>query len=151
MRNYTLILLLAVFALSSCNNESGQVSSDVVHNPITADGESDMNQLPVFEWRETLHDFGTVIEGEKVTYSFVFKNTGKRDLLISGVRASCGCTATEYTQEAVPPGEEGIVSVTFNTHRRRGFQHKSITVTANTQPNKAVLRIKAKVISPNDL
>ena len=73
------------------------------------------------------------------------------DLIISNVSASCGCTATKYTKEAVPPGEEGVITVTFDSRKRRGFQNKAVTVSANTQPNRTVLRIKAKVISPNDL
>jgi hypothetical protein len=137
--------------LLSCNNHKGKVPADVVHNPITASGDANMNSLPVMEFNETVHDFGTVIEGETVTYSFKFKNTGGSDLLISNVSASCGCTATEFTKEAVKPGDEGIVTVSFNSKRRNGFQNKSITVAANTQPNKTVLRIKAKVMSPKDL
>jgi len=144
-----IVLIGAIFF--ACDSETGNVPADVVHNPISASGEGELDELPKMEFRELLHDFGTVIEGEKVAYSFVFKNTGKRDLLISNVSASCGCTAPKYSKEPVAPGEEGIVSVTFDTRRRRGFQHKSITVSANTQPNKTVLRIKAKVISPNDL
>lgn len=110
-----------------------------------------MSSLPAMEFKESLHDFGTVIEGEKVSYSFKFENTGESDLLISSVTASCGCTATKYTKEPVAPGDEGVVTVTFDTRRRRGFQNKTITVTANTQPNKFILRIKAKVMSPKDL
>ncbi len=147
----TLIFLLFIGLLMSCNNNQSGLPANVVHNPITADGEGDLDELPVFTFRETMHDFGTVIEGEKVTFSFKFENTGNMDLIISNVSASCGCTATKYTKEAVAPGNSGIVTVTFDSRRRKGFQNKTITVAANTQPNKVVLRIKAKVISPNDL
>jgi len=148
---FLILILAGMGMLISCNNEQGKVPSNVVHNPITAAGESDMDELPVMEFKEKLHDFGTVIEGETVTYSFKFKNTGGSDLIISNVSASCGCTATKYTKESIKPGDEGVVSVSFNTRRRNGFQNKSITVASNTQPNKTILRIKAKIISPNDL
>lgn len=146
-----LIFLLFIGLLMSCNNNQSGLPAGVVHNPITADGEGDLDELPVFTFRETMHDFGTVIEGEKVSFSFKFENTGNMDLIISNVSASCGCTATKYTKETVAPGNSGIVTVTFDSRRRKGFQNKTITVAANTQPNKVVLRIKAKVISPNDL
>lgn len=150
--NKTLFFMLLVMSIVvSCNNDQGGVSTDLIHNPITASGEGDLDELPAFEFRETLHDFGTVIEGEKVLYSFKFKNTGNMDLIISGVSASCGCTATKYTKDPIPPGEGGVVTVTFDSRKRKGFQNKAVTVAANTQPNKTVLRIKAKVISPNDL
>jgi len=137
--------------MSSCGNDSGKLPGDIVSNPATASGNADMEDIAVFEFKESLHDFGTVIEGEKVTYSFKFKNSGGSNLLISNVSASCGCTATKYTKEPVKPGEEGVVTVTFDSRRRKGFQNKSVTVAANTQPNKTVLRIKAKVMSPSDL
>ena len=145
------VIAMAGLILAGCNNSSGELSGDVVHNPVTASGSEDMGDLPVLEFRETLHDFGTVIEGEKVTFSFKFTNTGGSDLLISTVSASGGCTATNYTKTPVKPGEDGVVTVTFDSRRRKGFQNKSITVSANTQPNKVILRIKAKVISPKDL
>lgn len=148
---YLFLLISSIVLMASCGSDSGKLPADVVHNPITASGENDMDALPVMEFKETLHDFGTVIEGETVTYSFKFKNSGGDNLLISNVSASCGCTATKYTKEPVEPGDEGVVTVTFNTRRRNGFQNKTITVSSNTQPNKTVLRIKAKIISPKDL
>jgi hypothetical protein len=147
----TTILFLFAAAFIACSGDNGKMPGKVVHNPISASGESDMKKLPVMEFTELVHDFGTVIEGETVIYSFKFRNTGNTDLVISNVSASCGCTASKYTKEAVPPGEEGIVSVTFDTRRRRGFQNKTLTVAANTQPTNTVLRIKAKVIPPGEL
>jgi len=147
----TSAMFLGLVLLVSCNSDQGKISAGVVHNPATASGESKMDELPVMEFREMLHDFGTVIEGEKVTYSFKFTNTGGSKLLISDVSTSCGCTATKYTKDPVDPGEEGILTVTFDTRHRRGFQNKTITVAANTQPNKTILRIKAKVITPGEL
>ena len=150
--NNSIFSILMVFLIMvSCNTETGNVSSDVVYNPITASGDGNMEDLPVFEFREMLHDFGTIIEGEKVTYSFKFKNVGGMDLIISNVAASCGCTASSYPKDPIPPGGEDVISVTFDSRRRKGFQNKTLTVAANTQPNKTVLRIKAKIISPNDL
>ena len=147
-----LLLLIAAFAFTvSCNNNDGKIPANVVHNPISASGEQDLDELPEITFNETLHDFGTVIEGEKVIYNFTFTNTGKTDLILSSVSASCGCTATKYTNDPVAPGDEGIVTVTFDSRNRRGFQNKSVTIIANTQPNKTMLRIKAKVVSPSEL
>ena len=44
---------------------------------------------------ETLtHDYGNILQGDNGTCEFVFKNTGKADLLLTNCRSSCGCTAT---------------------------------------------------------
>jgi len=41
--------------------------------------------------------------------------------------------------------------LTFDSSRRTGFNHKSASVVANTQPNVVNLQIKAMVISADEL
>lgn len=139
-------------AVSCGNNESGNdIPAKVVNNPISANGENNTDGLPAIDFQETMHDFGDVIQGEKVSYAFKFTNTGKSELVIAKVSASCGCTATDYPRNAIKPGEEGVISVTFDSENRLGFQNKSVNVMANTQPNITKLRIKAKVITPESM
>jgi hypothetical protein len=147
------IIILIVFGLTvACNQQSSKdIPADVVHNPISADGEGNLEDLPAFEFKEKYHDFGSVIQGEKVTYGFKFKNIGNSDLLITKVTTSCGCTAPEYPKKPIKPGEEGAIQITFDSRGRVGYQNKSATVVANTQPNQTKLRIKAKVIKPDDM
>ncbi len=92
------------------------------------------------------HDFGKIREGEKVTYRFKFKNSGKVPLKITDVKPSCGCTASDYTKEPVPPGGEGYVEVVFDSQGRTGTQQKTVTVFANTDPPSFLLRFKGEVI-----
>jgi hypothetical protein len=144
-------IVAIVFILSvvvSCNNQESQIPADVVNIPNSAEDDADQGLLPEITFQETVHDFGKVIRGEVVSYFFRFKNTGKANLIISGVSASCGCTATKYPQTPIKPGEEEVVEVSFDSGGRRGFQHKTVTVAANTQPNTTVISIKANVIIP---
>ena len=54
------------------------------------------------------HDFGTFSESSPVvTCVFTFTNVGEQPLVINQAMASCGCTVTEYTKDAVKPGEKG--------------------------------------------
>ncbi len=46
---------------------------------------------------DSVYNFGKVIDGEKVEYSYRFKNTGKHPLIVSSAVASCGCTVPEPT------------------------------------------------------
>ena len=152
-RLYTLIIPATLFVLAavltSCNQGEGdKIDGDVVFIPNTAEGEPDMDALPVLTFKETTHDFGKVIRGEVVTYAFTFRNEGKTDLLIADISSTCGCTATEYPKVPVAPGEKSYVKVTFDSRGRKGFQNKSITVAANTQPSTTTLTIKAMVIIP---
>lgn len=150
MKPYSLILisLITLLTLSCRQGADHSIPGDVVHIPKTAQGETDMNALPVIEFEKDFHDFGRVIEGEVVTYSFKFKNSGKADLMIADITSSCGCTATEYPKKPMKSGEEDYIKVTFNSERRSGYQYKTVTVLANTNPAKTVLNIKAEVVLP---
>lgn len=153
MYRLTVFLLAGslLFGLVSCSNNEKGVTTEVVQNPVTADGNGDLDQLPKIEFEKDIHDFGKVIQGENVTYSFHFKNSGKSDLLIHKVSASCGCTVPRFERKPIAPGTEGEINVTFDSKGRRGFQNKVITVLSNTQPNTYQLRIKAQVVTPEEI
>jgi hypothetical protein len=147
-----LIVFSSMLLFSSCGNgRSGDLlSGDVVNNPNSADGKHSGN-LPVMEFEKDFHDFGRVIQGEKVSYSFKFTNTGNSDLIISKVSSTCGCTVPDFPKTPIGPGDTQKIEVRFDSENRRGFQNKSITVISNTQPNSQVLRIKAEVVLPEEM
>lgn len=134
--------------LVSCDNSEKKISTEVVNSPNSAVVKANAGELPVMEFEETTHDFGKIIQGEKVSYTFKFKNVGQSDLLISKVSTSCGCTATDYPKDPVEPGETGKIVVTFDSHNKKGFQNKTATVLANTEPNYTTLYIKTTVEVP---
>jgi hypothetical protein len=143
-----MVSFIAVLMFVSCNHiNKNQISTDLVNNPNTASGKAADN-LPMFKFAEETHNFGRVIEGEKVSYSFEFTNVGKSDLLIASASASCGCTVAEYPKIPIQAGGKGFVKVQFNTEGKKGMQTKTITLMSNTQPNTKVLTIKAEVYSP---
>ncbi len=135
--------------IAGCNQNSNErLSTDLVNNPNSATGNQDASGLPKFQFESDMHDFGKVIQGEKLTYSFKFKNIGNSDLIIATANASCGCTVPAFSKEPVRKGEEGVVTVTFDTKGKKGYQHKTITLGANTQPSSFVLHVKAMITSP---
>jgi len=98
---------------------------------------------------EDKHDFGTVLQGEKVFYSFKFKNIGNSDLIISTARGSCGCTVPTYPKKPIKAGAEGKIDVVFNSENLIGISQKTITVLTNSNPNGiSTLTINANVIAP---
>lgn len=101
--------------------------------------------LPVAEFESTDHDFGTVTEGQKVSYTYKFKNTGEAPLIIQNAQPSCGCTVPDWTKEPIPVGGTGYVKAEFDTNGKTNIQNKTITVTANTWPKTTTLRFKAMV------
>lgn len=142
----TSLSIISLAFLISCGNSESQKASELINNPNSAEGTVNMDDLPVFSFENETHDFGRIRQGEVVSFVFKFKNTGKRDLVISGQKATCGCTVADYPHNPVKPGEEGQISVSFNSEGKKGMQTKTVTLTANTQPNTKVLTIKAEVI-----
>ena len=148
MNKIVFIGIASIFALASCNagNEE-QVTSEAIENPISADSREkvDTKSLPEITFDKDFHDFGKISEGEKVTYSFRFKNTGKGDLIVQTASGSCGCTVPEIPEKPLRPGETGFIKVQFNSEGRTGIQEKQVTVITNTIPNTNIIRIKAEV------
>lgn len=150
MKIRILFLILIILGFFACKNNTEKLSTDLVNNPNSADTTANNENMPQFQFETDIHDFGKAIEGEILTYSFKFKNSGKADLVIATASATCGCTVPTFSREPIRPGENGTVTVTFNTKGKMGFQHKTVTLVANTQPSNYVLNIKATVHSPEE-
>jgi len=135
----------------SSHSNSNDLPAGVVTNPNTADGTVDKNALPVISFEKDFHDFGKLISGEQVTYSFKFRNTGKSLLIISNVSTSCGCTVSSFPKQPIKPGEGATIDVSFDSEGRHGLQTKTITVFTNTQPPTTTLRIQSQVVEPGNL
>lgn len=102
--------------------------------------------LPVVQFEKVEHDFGTITEGQKVSYTYKFKNTGQAPLIIQSAQPSCGCTVPEWSKDPIPAGGEGYVKAEFDSNGKPNAQNKTITVTANTFPKQTTLRFKAMVL-----
>lgn len=157
LKNYIAPALIAFTLIAAgCNtkNETGtaeeQIPAEVVNNPATAqENATGEEAVPVFSFEKDNHDFGKIMQGEKVTYTFKFKNTGNAPLVISSASASCGCTVPEYTKTPVQPGEEGTVAVTFDSAGKSGITTKNVTLIANTIPNTKVLTVTTDIQVPS--
>lgn len=100
------------------------------------------------EFSEKTFDFGSIKEGAVAEHAFVVKNTGKSNLIIRKVTASCGCTAVQPDKTLLAPGESTNITAKFNSKGRPGRQSKSITVITNDPTATTVLlQIKAEVVA----
>lgn len=91
-----------------------------------------------------VHDYGTITQGDNGTCNFTFTNNGISPLVLSNVRASCGCTIPEWPKEPIAAGASGIIKVKYDTNRVGSFS-KSITVSSNAVNSSVVLRITGNV------
>ncbi|MBQ3998954.1 MAG: DUF1573 domain-containing protein [Paludibacteraceae bacterium] len=106
-----------------------------------------MGQQPVITFDKTEHDFGKIHEEDgRVSVVFEFKNEGMAPLVLSNVRASCGCTTPTWTREPVEPGQTGSITVTYNPNGRPGRFQKTVTITSNATEPSFKVYIKGEVI-----
>ena len=138
---YTLLLLL----LAGCGGGSKEPGVDIIHNPNSAEGYDNGERMPRITFETDMHDFGQLMAGENISYSFKFTNTGNADLIISGCDASCGCTVADYPRERIAPGKTGYITVSFKSQGMSGQQMKEVIVASNAQPARTKLRISATV------
>ncbi len=92
------------------------------------------------------HDFGNIAQNSSNNYIFTFTNTGKEPLIITNAKGSCGCTVPRWPKEPIAPGATGELEIIYKPGKQKNQQTKSITVTANTEPEKTVLKVKANVL-----
>jgi hypothetical protein len=91
----------------------------------------------------------TSLRTQPISTFFSFTNTGKEPLLITNAKGSCGCTVPRYPKEPIAPGKNGEIEIVYKPGRQKNKQSKTITISANTEPDKTILKVKANVI-PDD-
>ncbi|MCS6821476.1 MAG: DUF1573 domain-containing protein [Microscillaceae bacterium] len=129
------------------DNQAVMQSNTAMSEQTSASKNENEKQLPVFKFEKTKHDFGEIRDGEVVKHTFTFTNVGNAPLIIKEARATCGCTVPNYPKEPIPPNGKGEITVEFNSTGKSGIQNKTITITANTNPEITTLEIQANVNS----
>lgn len=134
MKTIAATLIIASFSLVALG-QSSKASTAAVKPSATA----------AFSWGNSTHDFGKTKAGHPVSYEFRFTNTGMAPLIISSVKASCGCTVTAYTKEPVEHGASGFVRATYDG-QNPGIYSKTVAVYANTPEGMVSLTIKGEIV-----
>jgi hypothetical protein len=109
----------------------------------------DKKKAAEISFAETEHDFGTIRQSSDASYAFVFKNTGKENLVVENVRTSCGCTIPDWTREPVEKRKSGVVKVHYNTSIVGSF-NKTIRVYSNAITSPVTLQIKGTVVPKSE-
>ena len=133
----------------SCGNDESKISTDLINNPASAT-DSGNKKEPKIEFDVYEYDFGKLMQEEKVTYTYKFKNTGDAPLIISAVEKTCGCTDIKFPREPIKPGDNGSITIIYDSKGHKGFQNKRVIVKANTNPSETILRFKALVETANN-
>jgi hypothetical protein len=121
-------------------NNGSVPATTVANNP-----EENLAANAAFKWENTLHNFGTIQQGEVVNYTFKFTNVGTEDLIIQSTSASCGCTVPSKPEGPIAPGKSGEIVVRYDSKGKNGQQSPVITVVANTNPKQVRLSLRGFV------
>ncbi|WP_375558952.1 DUF1573 domain-containing protein [Bernardetia sp. OM2101] len=158
-----LILGMSSFFVACSGEKSSEASTDEtsasteIANTVTDDASTAVTtevanteaevvaNMAAITFEETEHDFGNIKQGETVDHTFKFTNTGENPLVVTNVKGSCGCTASDWTKEPVAPGAEGSVTLSFNSSGKVGAQNKTATITANIEGGQTVISFKGNV------
>jgi hypothetical protein len=105
-----------------------------------------MAQKPQIVFENLEHNYGGFKESDGVqTTTFKFTNKGDVPLVLSNVRASCGCTTPKWTREPVAPNGTGEIQVSYDPRNRPGAFNKTVMVSSNAENGTTVLRITGRV------
>jgi hypothetical protein len=100
---------------------------------------------PKIEVIPETRDAGTVPKGQVIETTFVVKNNGGSDLVISDARPGCGCTVASF-DKTIKPGAEGKVTTSVDTKSFSGPISKSVLLVSNDPERGQInLFIKANV------
>ena len=134
--------LLSLPLIMGCSGHNGSLISDqLVQEEITQDSTAQ----PIITFSKLSHDFGTILEGEKVVCYFDYENTGKTDLVLLSVDGTCGCTTPDWSREPVKAGDKKSLKIIFDATGRSGAQRKVVTVLSNASNVVVKLTIKANI------
>jgi hypothetical protein len=67
------------------------------------------------------HDFGKIVQGTPVVYSFEIKNVSDKPIVIENTWASCGCTTPDKIVDPILPGKTAPLKVQYNAAAASAF------------------------------
>ncbi len=150
MKKYFLIIVIPATFFSCDVKRKDKISDDSKTDSIKIvqkkQAEDDaLKNTTAVQMIDSVYNFGTVADGEKVEFSFRFKNAGTNPLVIFDASATCGCTIPEKPEKPILPGETGFIKVIFNSTGKKGHNEKVINVTSNARPLFPPLKLTGEV------
>ena len=106
-------------------------------------------QMKVAElsFNETTHDFGQFPEeGGVVSTTFILTNIGDKPCSIQEVKASCACTASQWSSAPILPGGSSTLVCSYNPANRPGHFTKSMSVYTNIKATPYALYITGEAL-----
>lgn len=94
-------------------------------------------------WNKTVHDFGQVKHNKPQKVVFELTNTCSIPILITKLKATCGCTATNYSRAPIMPNKKSQIEITFDAESK-GVFNKTIYVYLNSETSEDTIELRVK-------
>mgnify|MGYP005846438385 CR=1 FL=1 len=144
-KTLTLLSFALVISATAFAQEKTKTAAPAANKEVSTTAADVKKDGPAMNFKFTEHNFGELEEGPKASVDFVFTNTGTKPLILTDVKASCGCTTPDWPKEPIAPGQTSKIKVEYNTQGRPGDFTKSITITSNESDQPKMIYIKGKV------
>src|SRR5262249_55192259 len=88
-------------------------------------------------------DYKAVAGDANAHFTFWLTNVSSSEVLVNGVRTSCGCTAAQLPAQPwhIPAGENGPIQVTVNLLGKSGLIAKGVTVDTSVGVKQLTVRV----------
>lgn len=100
-------------------------------------------------WEKTKLEHNAKLGEKEALYTFSFKNTGHREVKITKLLSSCGCTTAELKKKTIPAQSTASITAKMDLKGISGLKSSTIKVYLNNSNSPShTLTIKVKVPSP---
>jgi hypothetical protein len=116
--------------------------------PLLSNHRSNSKHLPQVDVTPKVANLGVIWQGDKAVCSFKIQNTGRSELHIIDVRASCGCMITQLDKKILAPGDSANLKLTYESAgkiQKPKDITKRLHIVTNADPSITFMGIKAKV------
>ena len=95
---------------------------------------------------QDVFDCGQILFRKPVNVDFTLQNKGSRDLMITNVRTSCGCTKVDYPREPIAHNRSFTVRVTYDA-KQMGHFEKQVGIYSDGSKEPLLLTVRGVVVS----
>src|ERR1035437_5077928 len=101
---------------------------------------------PHIEMQARVIDFGRIASNKSTAHYSTITNNGGADLLILGIKPSCGCIAASLASKSLYPGQTVSLELIFTPNKAGEYRQRVIVVTNDPETPAMVLTLNAVVV-----
>lgn len=106
-------------------------------------GKAQINDNSSIVFNAIVYQFGLIKRGSNAEHVFTFFNKSKNPVVITNVKAFCGCVETTWTNEPIMPNDSGIIKVKYYANTIGTFS-KTIKIFTNRTDQSISLTVKGE-------